>query len=121
MRNDINVEEFASKLNEEKERLESELSKLGVRNPSNPADWEATEGEGGERDADRNTQADDIEEYEERTAILKDLETRYNNVLAALKRVEEGTYGLDEKTGEPIPVERLEANPAAGTTITSEE
>ncbi|KHE71508.1 hypothetical protein [Halobacillus sp. BBL2006] len=31
----------------------------------------------------------------------------------ALKRMEEDRYGLSEKSGEPIPVERLEAMPTA--------
>ncbi|SFJ39482.1 transcriptional regulator, TraR/DksA family [Halobacillus dabanensis] len=31
----------------------------------------------------------------------------------ALKRMEEGRYGLSEKSGEPIPIERLEAMPTA--------
>jgi DnaK suppressor protein len=31
----------------------------------------------------------------------------------ALQRMEEGRYGVSEKSGEPIPVERLEAMPTA--------
>lgn len=34
-------------------------------------------------------------------------------VTAALKRMEDGTYGIDEKTGEPIAVERLLVDPTA--------
>lgn len=117
MRNDIDIEAFKTRLTEEKALLEDELAKLGARNPSNPADWVPTADDGGERDGDRNVQADDIEEYGERSAVLDDLEIRYNNVLAALKRIEDGTYGLDIETGEPIPLERLEANPSADKNI----
>ncbi|MFB1098319.1 TraR/DksA C4-type zinc finger protein [Terribacillus sp. JSM ZJ617] len=31
----------------------------------------------------------------------------------ALDRIEEGTYGVSEKSGEPIPEERLKAEPTA--------
>ncbi|HSM66263.1 MAG TPA: hypothetical protein VK860_08165 [Ilumatobacteraceae bacterium] len=36
---------------------------------------------------------------------------------AALRRIENGTYGIDEETGEPIDPERLEAIPTARTNI----
>jgi DnaK suppressor protein len=44
--------------------------------------------------------------------------------LAALERAEArlaaGTYGLSIESGEPIPDERLEANPLAERTVTEE-
>lgn len=42
---------------------------------------------------------------------------RLAEVEAALKRLEDGTYGVSEKTGKPIPYERLRALPWARTTI----
>jgi RNA polymerase-binding transcription factor DksA len=38
-------------------------------------------------------------------------------IQAALRRIDEGTYGIDEVTGEPIPPERLEAVPTARTNV----
>jgi DnaK suppressor protein len=38
----------------------------------------------------------------------------------ALRKVEEGTYGFDEQTGEPIPDERLEAMPATRFTVANQ-
>lgn len=38
----------------------------------------------------------------------------------ALQRMDEGTYGLSEVSGKPIPAERLEAVPSA-TTLVDEE
>ena len=38
-------------------------------------------------------------------------------VEAALQRVEDGTYGIDEHTGEPINPARLEAIPTARTNV----
>ncbi len=40
---------------------------------------------------------------------------------AALKRVEEGTYGYCEESGEPISLRRLEARPIATLSIDAQE
>ena len=107
---------YSTTLAEEKVRLETELQTLGRRNPSNQNDWEALPPEG-ERESDPNAAADLIEGYEENTAILKDLEARYNDVLAALARIESGTYGICTVGGEEIEEERLSADAAAKTCV----
>jgi RNA polymerase-binding transcription factor DksA len=38
-------------------------------------------------------------------------------VKRALDRIEQGTYGLSEVSGKPIPIERLEAVPSATTLV----
>lgn len=40
---------------------------------------------------------------------------------AALKRIEEGTYGYCEETGEPISLKRLDARPIATLSIEAQE
>ena len=42
-----------------------------------------------------------------------EIQTARNDVAAALQRVDDGTYGIDEETGEPIDPERLDALPTA--------
>lgn len=105
---------YAKRLEEEKVRLETELSTIGRRNPSNPSDWEALPPEAGQ-ESDPSDAADLIEGYEANTAILKDLEARYNDVLGALKRLTDGTYGVCTVSGEQIEKERLDADPTART------
>ncbi len=105
---------FKGLLEAEKKVLEDELATLGRRNPSSPSDWEALPSETGQ-EADRNDAASLIENYEENTAILKDLEIRYNQVLAALVRIEDGSYGTCSIGGEKIEEDRLTADPAATT------
>jgi len=112
----MHTESYKTRLTEEKDRLEKELSSVGRRNPSNPNDWEPVPQEVGQV-ADPIDAADLIEGYEENTAILKDLEIRYNNVLSALGRIEKGTYGVCSVGGEPIEEARLTADPAADTCI----
>jgi RNA polymerase-binding transcription factor DksA len=108
------ITRFKERLEEEKTKLEGELQTVGRRNPSNPADWEAVPQETG-MEADPNDQADQMEHYGENAAILNDLEIRYNDVLAALSRIEKGTYGVCETGNEEIESERLNADPAART------
>lgn len=115
MRNDIDLNYFKEKLEKELSRLQSELKSVGRINPNNPNDWEPVPGAKDDSTADKNDFADSIEEYEENTAILKQLEIELNNVKDALKKIEEGTYGICEVSGEPIEKERLEAYPAAKT------
>ena len=40
---------------------------------------------------------------------------------AALQRIEDGTYGFCEETGEPIAIKRLEARPIATLSIEAQE
>ena len=56
--------------------------------------------------------------FDTNAAIVADLETRYNEVLMALTRIDSGTYGVCDEGGEPIEMERLNADPAARTCLT---
>jgi len=111
----LDTNKFKKELENELQKLEEELSSIGRRKPGNPADWEATQGETNIDTADRNEVADTIEQYEEHSGILKELEIRYNNVKLALTKIEEGKFGICEISGEEIELDRLEANPAART------
>jgi len=113
----MDTEKFKNLLEEELKSLEETLLRIGRRNPDNPNDWEAVPEEWDTTGADKNESADRIEEYEENTAKLRQLEIRYNNIKRALKKIEDGTFGKDEIDGTDIPMGRLEANPAARTKI----
>jgi len=105
------------KLEKELLSLEKDLGSIGRRNPSNPEDWEATPAPMDISSADKNEMADGIEEFEDNTAVLKQLETRYNEVKKALGRIDAGTYGKCDVGGASHDIEedRLLANPAAAT------
>ena len=62
-------------------------------------------------------QADVVMGRENNTAILADLEARYDTILAALARIGKGKYGTCEVCGETIEEARLEANPSATVCI----
>ena len=110
----MKTEHFRKKLEAEKVRLETEMESVGRRNLAVPGDWEAVPTETG-TEADLVDQADVVTSRETNTAILADLEARYDTILDALSRIEKGTYGKCEVCGEKIEEERLEADPAATT------
>lgn len=49
------------------------------------------------------------------------VERRLQSVERALQKIEEGTYGLSDESGEPIPRGRLEAIPEAIRTVEEQE
>jgi len=50
-------------------------------------------------------------------SIADTLRDRLEAIERALQRLDDGTYGLSVRSGEPIPDERLEADPAAELTV----
>jgi len=107
--------QYKTKLEEELKTLTEELKTIGIHDPENTQNWVESGADLNTRAADPLDVADRTEEYDERRATVAVLETRYNNIVLALKKIEEGTYGVCEVSGEPISPERLDANPAART------
>ena len=59
--------------------------------------------------------AEKMESYEENTAVLKQLEIKYNEVKEALARTYNGTFGHCINCKKEIEDDRLSANPSAKT------
>lgn len=112
----MKVKHFKKKLESEKEKLESEMGKIGRRNPGVPNDWESVPSETG-MESDLADQADIVMSRESNTAILADLEARYDTILSALERIKKGKYGKCDVCGEEIIEKRLEADPSATTCV----
>ncbi len=111
----INTTHFKTLLEEEKKKLEEELSSVGRINPSNPNDWEAVPEDMNTMRADKNEAADAVEEYEINSAVEAELEKRLTNIKDALVRIENDKYGICLIGGEEIEEDRLNANPSART------
>ncbi len=112
----VDLEELRGALEIEKENLEEELSAHG-RVQSETGDWQgASVGFEGE-ESDPNDVADQIEELATNVPLVEELEDRHHDVTDALDKMDEGVYGICEVSNEPIPLDRLKANPAARTTI----
>ncbi len=104
---------FKEKLLAEKALLETELKSIAQQDGN--GDWAATPDVHDAVDGDEADQAGFFEEFDSKNARLGSLETKYNQVVAALDRIEKGTYGICLKSGSLIEEDRLEANPAAET------
>ncbi len=111
--NNMNIDKYKTKLEEEKKLLEEELGSLGRVDKT--GDWEATPEIITSPEPDENEMADRTEDYEERSSTLNALEIRLRDVNLALKKIEDRNYGICEICQNKIEEDRLEANPSAQT------
>jgi len=107
------LQDFRATLEAERDSLDDELSSHGK---SVGGDWQGKSEEEGE-EADPLDAADKIEELVTNVPLVEELEKRRKEIDKALKRMDEGKYGLCEECGEPIDEDRLEANAAATTCV----
>lgn len=56
-------------------------------------------------------------ERSEIVALIEGLQNSHREITAALKRIDEGTYGKCERCGRDIPMERLEAIPTTSLCV----
>jgi DnaK suppressor protein len=78
--------------------------------------------------AETRDQAREFEDDAQKLATLElegNLEAaddeRLSNIERALQKIEDGTYGLSDASGAPIPMERLEAAPEALYTLAEQK
>ena len=117
------IDELKTALEKERELLISELKTIATPDPNLKDDWnvrhfewsedQITSEEALESDESVNESDEDMKNK----ALSDHLELRLRDVNNALKRMEDGTYGICEVCKEPIPLERLKANPAADADI----
>ncbi len=106
---------YKARLEEMLGKITGELKEIGIHNPENQEDWIATPEKEESGEADENVAADRVEDWDERASTLAALERQYNDINRALRKIEEGTYGICEISGGMIDEDRLAANPAART------
>ncbi|MBU0723228.1 TraR/DksA C4-type zinc finger protein [Patescibacteria group bacterium] len=111
----IDIQYFQERLEKEKAELVNSLEDVGFINPDNPKDWVGKPDPTETEHSDKNTNADNIEEYEINIAVVSTLELRLQNINAALERIKNNTYGICSVCKQPIEEGRLEANIAADT------
>ena len=105
----MDLEYFKNRLLEEKRRLMSEVKSV------------EQESEDIALSADGADDREDIAYIDTQNivdnSLRENLEKQLAEIDAALQRIAKGTYGICEKTGKKIPIERLEANPSARTIV----
>lgn len=110
----IDIQHFKTLLENEKEILERDLGAIGRKIDPSGVVWDSVSKEG-EDTADRDDVASSIESFDNNESTILVLETQLHEVNRALEKIEKGTYGICEVSGEQIELDRLEANPSART------
>lgn len=106
-------ESFKAHLESELAALTADLELIATFDPAT-GDWVATPNRIA-NEADENLGADRVEDWNEKRALMPQLETRYRNIQIALHKFTTDTYGICEICKEHIETDRLQANPAART------
>lgn len=109
------LEKFKTRLEGELVFAETELRSLGHQNPGNEESWDASMDDIDTTATEPDEVADRMEEYEEDREELAAIQKHWHNIKRALTRIEDGSFGICEISGEPIEEDRLEANPSART------
>ncbi|MDP3290493.1 MAG: TraR/DksA C4-type zinc finger protein [Sulfuricurvum sp.] len=107
-RNDLDLTSFEAILLSEKTKIDKNIELIKVELNSIGMD--------GELDEIIDMAEIEIENSTDHT-LLEKLEAEVEEINAALNRIALGTYGICEKTGKPIPVERLKVYPSARTVV----
>lgn len=111
----IDALEFQHPLEEEKKRVEETLAQFGTRDVRNPENWEPKFPDLNPKETDAEEGADETEQFDANVGIATRLEERLHEIQGALDRIEKGTFGVCEKDGNEIDLERLRVYPAART------
>lgn len=119
-RTDLDIEHFRKRLLEEKTLAEQTIA--GTRSAEGPDGMNETGTERSELSDVGTHPADVATELflrEEDQALIANAREILDKIDRALEKIAEGTYGLSDRSGASIPVERLEAVPYA--TVTADE
>ncbi len=103
------LEELKQKLLARKQKLEKGLEAIGEET-ERPGDYETRYNEIG---TDKDENASEVEEYVDNLALEGNLEKQLADINRALEKMKNGTYGICEKCGGEINIERLKIHPSA--------
>jgi DnaK suppressor protein len=98
-------------------RLEALRRQLLGGEESTTADDRAAEEEHGEEAREFEDTAQSMAQNEINQSLHDVNDQRVSDIERALRKIDEGTYGLSDESGEPIPQGRLEVMPEAILTV----
>lgn len=100
------MSDYKTQLDAERSRLEAELKTIATLDETT-GDWVAVPDREEQSEADNNSEADGVEEWNERRATVASLEMLYHNTTKALEKLSTGTFGTCEICSNPIEEDRL--------------
>ncbi len=112
----IDIQKMKARLEEKQEELQNNIASLTEAHPTPVDPIEASEGP-----QDFEETAIDFDETQKEQSIEVNENALLTEVKAALKRIEDGTYGKSVVSGKPIPEKRLEVIPWADRLVEEEE
>ncbi|MDQ6854732.1 MAG: hypothetical protein M3046_13745 [Actinomycetota bacterium] len=113
----VDPEEARKRLQDEKARVEGLVGNLRDEAGTSESEQVSELADYDQHPADMGSETF---EREKDLSILEQLEDELAELQAALERIDAGTYGIDEVTGDPIAPERLDAVPTARTNVDPE-
>jgi RNA polymerase-binding transcription factor DksA len=112
----VDTDDARRRLDEERSRVSGLIQEMRAELDGEEESGEAELADYDQHPADSGT---DTFEREKDLSILDGLEAELAEIEAAIERIDQGTYGIDEVTGAPIDPARLEAVPEARTNVDS--
>ncbi len=112
-------QEFIQKQKQRLEELRAEFSR--VRDGLEDDQRSLAEAEEDFTEHDSGDMSQSVFTREMDATVQEQVGRRLQHVERALQKIEEGTYGLSDESGEPIPKGRLEAVPEATRTVEEQE
>ena len=112
----IDIQRMKERLEAKRTELQRQIASLTEAHPTPVDPIEASEGP-----QDFEETAVDFLETQQEQSIDVNEQALLTEVNAALKRIEDGTYGLCVVCGQPIPEKRLEAIPWAARCVKDQE
>ena len=112
-------EQFVEKQRERLEQLRDELARIVRGMEEDQRDRAEAEEDFTEHDSGDMSQSLFTREMD--ATVEQMAEKRLQSVARALEKIEEGTYGLSDESGEQIPKGRLEAVPEAVYTVEEQQ
>ncbi len=101
--------ELKEALLKEKAELEENLSRI-AKPVDDKGDYKTSFEDIG---TDREDNTTEVEQYADTLPVEITLEKKLQDIIAALEKMEKGTYGICAECGEVIELDRLRANPSA--------
>jgi DnaK suppressor protein len=112
--NQKTTDELKQKLEKEKTAIEEQLKKFAVKDDNMKGDWDTRfpKLDGNvSGSSSLEAAADEVEEYSTLLPMEHSMELRLKNIDSALEKIKTEKYGLCEKCGKEIPIERLNVSP----------
>lgn len=113
MREDLDMDYFRQLLLQELARLEEEREFLR----KSSSDMDGNLPEDADSDEDTADLASSLMDKEMDMSVEEEIEETLNAIEHALQKMEDGTYGVCDVSGKPIPKSRLELLPWASLTV----